>query len=99
MREAAIVASVMKKVRVPQIHSCSAMLKIANARYSGATSQVLKVLIDKKYALPNLVLDGLIDHFCGFSTVSPPLPLVWHLCLLSFAQHYKADVQGANRDR
>ncbi len=99
LREAAIVASVMKKVRVPQVHSASAMLKIANTRYSGASSQVLKVLIDKKYSLPTMVVDGIIEHFCGFATVAPPLPLVWHTCLLSFVQKYKADVSPASRER
>ena len=88
----------MKKVRVPQVHSAAAMLKIANTRYGGATSIVLKNLIDKKYALPNVVMDAITAHFGGFQTVDGPLPLVWHTCLLSFVQRYKADFSPENKE-
>ena len=42
------------------------MLKIAEMEYSGANSIFLRLLLDKKYALPYRVLDALVFHFLGF---------------------------------
>lgn len=39
------------------------MLKIAEMPYNGANSIFLRLLIDKKYALPFRVVDALVFHF------------------------------------
>jgi len=49
------------------------------------------VLINKKYTLPFLAVDALARHFEAFRSVAGPLPLIWHQCLLTAAQRYKAD--------
>jgi essential nuclear protein 1 len=38
-------------------------LQIAEMPYSGANSLFLRLLIDKKYALPYRAIDGLVEHF------------------------------------
>lgn len=35
--------------------------------YSGATSIFMKILLDKKYALPFRVVDAIVDHFASFT--------------------------------
>lgn len=70
----------------------AAMLKIAEMEYSGANSIFLRLLLDKKYALPYRVLDALVFHFLGFRTEKRQLPVLWHQCLLTLAQRYKADL-------
>lgn len=70
----------------------AAMLKIAEMEYSGANSIFLRLLLDKKYALPYRVLDALVFHFLGFRTEQRELPVLWHQCLLTLAQRYKADL-------
>jgi Bystin len=49
-------------------------------------------LINKKYTLPYLAVDALYEHFAAFQGIDGPLPLIWHQCLLTFAQRYKADL-------
>jgi essential nuclear protein 1 len=44
-------------------HSAAAIMKIAAAEYYGANSMFLRVLLDKKYAMPYKVIDGVVEHF------------------------------------
>ena len=55
--------SVLAKNSVPVLHSAAAMLKIAEMPYTGASSMFLRVLLDKKYALPFRVIDAVHAHF------------------------------------
>lgn len=63
LREATIVGSVVGKNSIPILHSAAAMLKIAEMEYTGANSIILRILFDKKYALPYRVVDGVVFHF------------------------------------
>ena len=54
--------------------------------YSGTNSFFIRVLLDKKYALPYRVVDGLVDHFTRFASEERMLPVVWHQALLCFVQ-------------
>ncbi|XP_045397878.1 bystin [Lemur catta] len=92
LREAIIVGSIITKCSIPVLHSSAAMLKIAEMKYSGANSIFLRLLLDKKYALPYRVLDALVFHFLGFRTENRELPVLWHQCLLTLVQRYKADL-------
>lgn len=66
--------------------------------YTGPTSVFIKVLIDKKYALPYKVVDALVFHFMRFKSAEGALPLLWHQSFLSFAQRYRNDVTEDQRD-
>lgn len=117
MKEAAILASVVSKVKVPLVHSAAAIIRLANMDYSGISSFALlyaffflitnnfflagpnslfiRVLVDKKYALPYKVVDALVFHFIRLSNTykakkgeSEKLPVLWHQSLLVFAQRY-----------
>lgn len=92
LREAIIVSSIIKKMTIPSLQSSVALLKIASMPYSGANSLFIRVLIDKKYALPIRVIDGLVEHFLKFKTETRTLPVIWHQSLLSLAQRYKQDI-------
>lgn len=74
------------------------MLKIAEMEYSGANSIFLRLLLDKKYALPYRVLDALVFHFLGFRTEKRELPVLWHQCLLTLVQRYKADLATEQKE-
>jgi essential nuclear protein 1 len=63
LREAIIIGSVITKNSIPVIHSAAAMNKVAEMDYSGASSIFLRVLFDKKYALPYRVIDSVVAHF------------------------------------
>lgn len=66
LREAVIVSSVLKRTSVPVLHSAAALLRLAELPYAGTTSFFIRVLVDKRYALPYRVVDGLVDHFTSF---------------------------------
>ena len=79
LRKATIIASIVAKTSIPVLHSSVAILKLCQADYSGVNSLFIRVLLDKKYALPHRVLDALIDHFCR--TAEDPrgaTPVLWH---------------------
>ena len=92
LREAVIIGSVMSKVSIPMMHSAAALLKMASMPYSGVTSLFMKVLIDKKYAMPYRVIDALVAHFMKFMSDTRSMPVIWHQCLLVFSERYHKDV-------
>ncbi|XP_070601495.1 bystin [Erythrolamprus reginae] len=98
LREAIIVGSILTKCSIPVLHSGAAMLKIAEMEYSGANSIFLRLLIDKKYALPFRVVDALVFHFLAFRKDQRTLPVLWHQCLLTFAQRYKEDLSSEQKE-
>ncbi|GMT18724.1 hypothetical protein PFISCL1PPCAC_10021 [Pristionchus fissidentatus] len=92
LREAVIFGSVLQKASIPMFHCAAAMLKIAEMEYTGASSYFLRMLIDKKYALPYKALDALVAHFIRFRTDERELPVLWHQTLLALCQRYKNDL-------
>ncbi|XP_052747425.1 bystin [Bicyclus anynana] len=98
LREAVIVGSVLARNSVPVLHSSAALLKIAEMDYTGANSIFLRILFDKKYALPYRVVDSVVFHFIRFQSESRALPVLWHQALLTFVQRYKADISTEQRD-
>lgn len=98
LKEAAIVSSVLAKVSIPVLHSAAALLRLAEMEYAGPTSLFIRVLLDKKYALPYKVVDALVFHFLRFADPNAGvevvekgsserrMPVLWHQSLLVFAQ-------------
>jgi hypothetical protein len=52
LREAVIFSSVLRRSSLPVLHSAAALLRLAQLEYCGTTSFFIRVLLDKKYALP-----------------------------------------------
>lgn len=92
LREAVIMSAVISRTTIPVLHSAAALLKIAEMEYSGTNSFFIRVLLDKKYALPYRVVDALVAHFARFEADERALPVVWHQSLLAFVQRYKAEI-------
>lgn len=98
LREAIIIGSILTKCSIPVLHSSAAMLKLAEMEYNGANSIFLRLLLDKKYALPFRVLDALVAHFLSFRSERRELPVLWHQSLLTLAQRYKADLGSEQKE-
>ncbi|NXF12666.1 BYST protein, partial [Smithornis capensis] len=98
LREAIIIGSILTKCSIPVLHSSAAMLKLAEMQYSGANSIFLRLLIDKKYALPFRVVDALVFHFLAFRSDQRELPVLWHQSFLAFAQRYKEDLSSEQKE-
>ena len=130
-REAHIISSVLARVSIPVLHSAATLLRLteiaaaqtsaASTESAGATNIFIRVLLDKKYALPYKVIDGLVFHFLRYRAVHSPaangsasaisngkgaelaakeqkLPVLWHQCLLAFAQRYRNDITEDQRE-
>ncbi|XP_076857214.1 bystin [Brachyhypopomus gauderio] len=98
LREAIIIGSILTKCSIPVLHSSAAMLKLAEMEYTGANSIFLRLLLDKKYALPFRVLDALLAHFLSFRSEKRTLPVLWHQSLLTLVQRYKADLASDQKE-
>jgi len=98
LREAIIVGSVLAKNSIPMLHSAAALLKLVEMDYSGANSIFIRILLDKKYALPYRVVDAVVHHFVQFSTDTRELPVLWHQALLTFVQRYKSDISSEQKE-
>jgi len=87
---------VLKRTSLPVLHSAAALLRLAQMPYCGTTSFFIRVLLDKKHALPCKVVDALSAHFVSFADDDRQMPVVWHQCLLCFVQRYKHEItEGA----
>ncbi|WEJ96333.1 snoRNA-binding rRNA-processing protein [Yamadazyma tenuis] len=69
VREATIAASVLAKVSVPVLHSSVALSQLAQRDFSPASTVFIRVLVEKKYALPYQTLDDLVFYFMRFRKV------------------------------
>ncbi|PNX81275.1 bystin-like, partial [Trifolium pratense] len=49
-------------------------------------SYFIKLLLEKKYALPYRVLDAVVAHFMRFVNKTRITPVIWHQSLLTFVQ-------------
>ena len=56
LREAVIITSALQRASIPVLHSAAALLRLADMPYGGTTSFFIRVLLDKKYALPYRVV-------------------------------------------
>ncbi|KAJ8523518.1 hypothetical protein ONZ45_g95 [Pleurotus djamor] len=106
LKEAAIVASVVAKNKVPVLHASAALMRIAEMDYTGPNSLFIRVLVDKKFQLPYKVVDSLVFHFIRLSNTykaksrgdAEKLPVLWHQSLLAFAQRYASDLTPEQKD-
>lgn len=118
LREAHIISSVIAKVSIPVLHSAAALLRLCeiaaeqssvSSENAGATNIFIRVLLEKKYALPYKAVDALVFHFLLFraskdqketrlSAAEAKLPVLWHQSLLVFAQRYKNDITEDQRE-
>ena len=114
VREAKIAGSVLAKVSVPALHSSVALSKLLEREFKPSTVVFIRILIEKKYALPYQTVDELVFYFMSFrgtmvetsamlddnesNSYHAKLPVVWHKAFLAFAQRYKNDITDDQRD-
>jgi Bystin len=75
-------------------------LFIRTYQHAGPTSLFIRVLLDKKHALPYKVLDALVFHFIRLANTHAPgtLPVLWHQSLLVLCQRYAAHLAPEQKD-
>ncbi|SCU84112.1 LAME_0C08284g1_1 [Lachancea meyersii CBS 8951] len=107
IREATIAGSVLAKISVPALHSSAALSYLLRLPFSPATTVFIKILLEKKYALPYQTVDDCVYYFMRFRILEDmsngddgerTLPVVWHKAFLAFAERYKNDITQDQRD-
>nr|CAD2203063.1 unnamed protein product [Meloidogyne enterolobii] len=99
LREAVVLASMLRKASIPQLHAAAALLSISCLEYTSSRAYILQALIEKNYALPLRVLDGIVSHFLRMKNNKEiNLTVSWHSCLISFVQHYSNSLNNEQRD-
>ncbi len=99
LREAVVLSSVLAKTSVPALHSAAVLMKLSELEYAGTTSFFIRVLLDKKYALPYRVVDAFVENFLRFANEDRTLPVVWHQSFLCFVQRYKHELSKEQKKR
>ena len=99
LREAVVLSSVLANTSVPALHSAAVLMKLSELEYAGTTSFFIRVLLDKKYALPYRVVDALVENFLRFANEDRTLPVVWHQSFLCFVQRYKHELSKEQKKR
>ncbi|KAL2135970.1 hypothetical protein VTI74DRAFT_6019 [Chaetomium olivicolor] len=114
LREAQIISAVLARVSIPVLHSAAAIKTLCDiaaeqasqqSECVSATNYMLKVLLEKRYALPWQCVDSLVFHFLRYAAAardgeSAPkaLPVIFHQCMLVFAQRYRNDITEDQRE-
>jgi essential nuclear protein 1 len=86
-REAVILGSILAKVSINTLDAAAAVMKLASMEYKLGSGFFLKTLLAKKYAMPTVVVNQLVNFFCQFATDSYTnedgqeeleMPVMWH---------------------
>jgi len=97
-REAVVIGAVLAKGSVPVIHSALAIFKLLELPFSGPVHYVLRVLLNKRYAMPMKVLAALVSHFKKFEGDERKMTVIWHQTFLVFAERYKKALSREQRE-
>jgi len=63
-REAIIIGSVLQKMSINALDVAAALVKMTTYEYKLGNGYFIKVLMSKRYTLPTIVLDALVNFFC-----------------------------------
>ncbi|ODV95876.1 hypothetical protein PACTADRAFT_49316 [Pachysolen tannophilus NRRL Y-2460] len=66
LRESIIAGSILSKVSIPVVHSSLALSWLTEQPFQPATMVFIRILLEKKYALPYQTVDHLVFYFMNF---------------------------------
>ena len=73
------------------MHSSVAMLKLADLGVCSATIIFLKIMIEKRYALPIRVVNALVQFILAAEQIDQTLPVIWFQLVLSTCELYSSN--------
>lgn len=96
LKQAQILSAAIMKTSLSNAHAGAAIYKLLDMPYSGPLNIIIKVFIDKKLSLPQMVVQKLVDWFMSFkNSKSEQVPVLWFQTLLSFCKLYKSELKRA----
>ena len=63
-REAVIIGSILQKMSINALDVAAALVKMTTYEYRLGNGYFIKVLLSKRYSLPTIVLDALVNYMC-----------------------------------
>jgi essential nuclear protein 1 len=99
IKQSQIISAVLMKCSVPNVHASAAFLKCMELPYTGPVGVLIKLFIDKKFALPLSVIRRVTQWFLDFGKTSnldetnknkenTKMPVLWFQSILSFGKGY-----------
>lgn len=94
-REAVIIGSIIAKMSINHLDAAAAIMKLSEMEYTIGAGYFLKTLLGKRYALPTVVINALVNFFLKFADVGgedsdeeggqpqEQMPVMWHQTLLT----------------
>jgi len=73
-RDAIIIGSILQKMSINPLDVAAALMKLTSQEYKLGNGYFLKVLLGKRYTLPTMVLDAIINYFCKTGMQDEQLP-------------------------
>lgn len=89
LKQSQIIASVIMKTSIPNSHASTAIYWMTDKQYNGPNNIIIKILIEKKFSLPKVVIDKISNWFLTFKEFKNILPVLWYQTLLSFCKLYR----------
>jgi len=98
LKQAQIISAAIMKTSLSNAHAGAAIYELLDLPYSGPLNVILKVFVDKKLALPQIIVQKLVDWFMSFkSNKVEQVPVLWFQTLLSFCKLYKSKLSRAHK--
>lgn len=63
-REAVIIGSILQKMSINALDVAAALVKMTKYEYRLGNGYFIKILLSKRYSLPTMVLDELVNYMC-----------------------------------
>lgn len=98
-KEAAIMASILKKMSIPVLYSAAALIKLTGYSFYGPRAIIMRTLIDKKYSLPQTAIASLVDFVEKTSHMEENNTVLWQQLVLSFCEKYGCDFSSQDKQR
>lgn len=98
-KEAAIMASILKKMSIPVLYSAAALIKLTGLPFYGPRSIIMRTMIDKKYSLPQTAISSLVDFIEKTSYLEANNSVLWQQLVLSLCEKYGCDLSLVDKQR
>ncbi|CAG9316808.1 unnamed protein product [Blepharisma stoltei] len=80
------------------LHAGAALIKLSDMECTGPVIHFIKVLLQKRYALPGRVLASVCKFFYKLIMDDRRMPVMWHQALLTLAQYYGKEIEPELKD-
>ena len=104
-REAGIIGSILRKCSIPSEHGSAALMKLMQYCKEGRNGIsigavfFMKILLLKKYAIPQQVKEGLVNFFLSYENYKGKIPVMWYQLFLVFVQQYKLGLSEQDKEK